>query len=150
MGIFDDLKLIFSEEGQKNIAEYEERERMEQEAVQREIMERRRNPEKMADYSKNVASRRKKLQEEKEAWSFQQSTKNDGNDLLDTWTQLRAEGKIKAGSDIERDPTSSRLGSEGLQDVRTDDKLPYIDQGYVDEDADVFKNFKNFFGGKKD
>ena len=51
---------------------------------------------------------------------------------------------------MERDPTSSRMGSEGLVDVRTDELLPYIDQGYVDEDADVMGNFMNILGGKKD
>ena len=110
-------------------------------------MERRRNPNKMAEYEQDVRSRRKNLQEDQELWSFQQEV--GGDDPLNTWTQLKAEGKIKSSSDIERDPTSSRLGSEGLQEIRTDDKLPYIDQGYVDESADVFGNFKNMFGGKK-
>lgn len=147
MGIFDDLKLIFSDEGKANREEYERVEREKQEAAQREIMERRRNPNKMAEYEQDVRSRRKNLQEDQELWSFQQEV--GGDDPLNTWTQLKAEGKIKSSSDIERDPTSSRLGSEGLQEIRTDDKLPYIDQGYVDESADVLGNFKNMFGGKK-
>jgi len=147
MGIFDDLKLIFSDEGKANREEYERVEREKQEAAQREIMERRRNPNKMAEYEQDVRSRRKELQEDQELWSFQQ--KVGGDDPLNTWTQLKAEGKIKSSSDIERDPTSSRLGSEGLQEIRTDDKLPYIDQGYVDESADVLGNFKNMFGGNK-
>ncbi|GFH54664.1 hypothetical protein CTEN210_11140 [Chaetoceros tenuissimus] len=146
MGIFDDLKLIFSEEGQENRKAYEEQQRREQEEAQRIIMERRRNPETMAKYEDEVKARRSKLKAETEVWDFQTDT--SGADPLETWEKLRAEGKIKAGSDIERDPTSSRLGSEGLQEVRTDDKLPYIEQGYVDENADVFKNFKKMFGGK--
>ena len=43
--IFDDLKLIFSEEGKANRAAYEERERAAMEAKQQEILARRRNPE---------------------------------------------------------------------------------------------------------
>ena len=145
MGLFDDLQLIFSDEGKKNREEYEARQRAEQEAAQREIMERRRNPEKMAQYEENVVKRRQQLKEEREIWDFQ---KEAGSDPLEKWNALRSEGKIKVGSDLERDPTSSRLGSEGLVDVRTDERLPYIEQGYVDEDADVFKNFQKMFGKK--
>ena len=43
--IFDDLKLIFSEEGRANRQAYEERERDAMEAKQQEIIARRRNPE---------------------------------------------------------------------------------------------------------
>jgi hypothetical protein len=146
MGIFDDLKLIFSEEGQKNKKEYEQRERDEMMAAQNEIMERRNNPEKMAQYEREVQEKRGKLNEEREIWNFQQKT--DG-DPLDDWNQLRKEGKIKVGSDLERDEGSRRFGSEGLVDVRVDERMPYIDQGYVDENADVMGNFLGLFGGKK-
>lgn len=149
MGIIDDLKLIFSEEGKKNKAAYEARERAEQEAAQREILERRRNPEKMQDYEQKVASKRAKLQEEKDVWGFQGKVQ-DGYDPLTDWQRLKDEGKITVGSEMERDPTSSRLGSEGLVDIRTDELLPYIDQGYVDESADVMGGLKKLFGGKKD
>ena len=43
--VFDDLRLIFSEEGKKNRAEYDERIKREQEEAQKEILRRRRNPE---------------------------------------------------------------------------------------------------------
>eukprot|EP00558_Chaetoceros_sp_UNC1202_P004911 CAMPEP_0197246906 /NCGR_PEP_ID=MMETSP1429-20130617/23534_1 /TAXON_ID=49237 /ORGANISM="Chaetoceros sp., Strain UNC1202" /LENGTH=180 /DNA_ID=CAMNT_0042707679 /DNA_START=33 /DNA_END=575 /DNA_ORIENTATION=+ len=145
MGLFDDLQLIFSDEGKKNRAEYEAQQRAEQEAAQREIMDRRRNPEKMAEYEEDVVKRRMKLKEDKAVWDFQQE---QGVDAIEKWTTLRSEGKIKVGSDLERDPSSSRLGSEGLVEIRTDELLPYIDQGYVDEDADVFKNVKKMFGKK--
>lgn len=146
--IFDDLKLIFSEEGRANRAAYEQREREEMEAAQREIMERRRNPELMQEYEEQVAKRRNDLQKEKDVWAFQQKT--DGTDALNDWKRLREEGKIKVGSDLERDASSSRLGSEGLQEVRVDERMPYIDQGYVDEDADFMGNlFGGLFGGNK-
>ena len=146
--IIDDLKLIFSEEGKANRAAYEQREREEMEAAQREIMERRKNPALMEAYEEQVAKRRNDLQKEKDVWAFQQKT--DGTDTLDDWKRLREEGKIKVGSDLERDASSSRLGSEGLQEVRVDERMPYIDQGYVDEDADVMgKLFGGLFGGNK-
>ena len=132
--IIDDLKLIFSEDGRANREAYAQREREEMEAAQREIMERRRNPEIMEKYEEDVAKRRNDLQEDKDVWSSIQQ-KTDGTDGLDDWKRLREEGKIKVGSDLERDASSSRLGSEGLVDVRVDELLPYIDQGYVDEDA---------------
>jgi len=148
MGIFDDLKLIFSEEGKTNRAAFDEQQKIEQEAAQRQIMERRRNPEKMEEYENEVAKRRQNLNEESSLWEFQKDS--TGSDPMVKWSELRAEGKIKVGDDIERDPTSSRLGSEGLQEIRTDDKLPYIEQGYVDEDADFFGNIKKIFGNKKE
>lgn len=148
MSIIDDLKLIFSDEGKKNKAAYEARERAEQEAAQREILERRRNPEKMEEYEQNVASNRQKLQEEKDVWGFQGKVEK-GFDPLTEWERLKDEGKITVGSQMKRDPSSERLGSEGLVDIRTDELLPYIDQGYVDESADVMGNFMNIFGGKK-
>jgi len=148
MSIIDDLKLIFSDEGKKNKAAYLARERAEQEAAQREILERRRNPEKMEEYEQNVNSSRQKLQEEKDIWGFQGKVE-EGFDPLTEWERLKDEGKITVGSQMERDKDSERLGSEGLVEIRTDELLPYIDQGYVDESEDVIGNFMNIFGGKK-
>jgi len=48
------MKLIFSEEGRKNKAEFEAREREEQIAVQKKKNERRRNPEKMKENKRKV------------------------------------------------------------------------------------------------
>eukprot|EP00547_Thalassionema_nitzschioides_P016238 CAMPEP_0194246898 /NCGR_PEP_ID=MMETSP0158-20130606/15736_1 /TAXON_ID=33649 /ORGANISM="Thalassionema nitzschioides, Strain L26-B" /LENGTH=160 /DNA_ID=CAMNT_0038982903 /DNA_START=240 /DNA_END=722 /DNA_ORIENTATION=- len=148
MGVIDDLKLIFSDEGKKNRAAYEERERKEAEEAQRQILERRRNPELMNKYNQEVNENRVKLNEERDVWKFQQKIEK-GYDPLTDWNKLRSEGKIKVGSDLERDESSRRLGSEGLVDVRIDERMPYIDQGYVDEDADVVGNFMKLFGGKK-
>mmetsp|Transcript_3177 Transcript_3177/g.4352 ORF Transcript_3177/g.4352 Transcript_3177/m.4352 type:complete len:196 (+) Transcript_3177:116-703(+) len=146
--VFDDLKLIFSEEGKKNRAEYDERIKREQEEAQKEILRRRRNPEMMEEYERNVAIRRNELAKKKNVWEFQNRVE-EGYDPKTEWDRLREEGEIEVGSDLERDPTSSRLGSEGLIDVRIDERMPYIDQGYVDEDADVVGNFMKMFGGGK-
>lgn len=147
MGLIDDLKLIFSEEGKANRAAYDKRQKDEQERAQQEILERRRNPNKMRKYEEDVVERRSGLDEERSVWDFQNN--NTGEDPMNAWNRLRREGKIKVGSELERDPTTSRLGSEGLVDVRTDERLPYIDQGYVDEDSDVMGNFMKMFGGGK-
>eukprot|EP00565_Helicotheca_tamesis_P007385 CAMPEP_0185726502 /NCGR_PEP_ID=MMETSP1171-20130828/2470_1 /TAXON_ID=374046 /ORGANISM="Helicotheca tamensis, Strain CCMP826" /LENGTH=198 /DNA_ID=CAMNT_0028394871 /DNA_START=30 /DNA_END=626 /DNA_ORIENTATION=- len=150
MGLIDDLQLIFSDEGKKNRAAFKERERQEQEEAQRAIMERRRNPEKMEQYMDGVQKNREELQEERSVFDFQRKVGEKGYDPLTDWKRLRAEGKLKVGSEMERDPSSSRLGSEGLVDVRTDERLPYIDQGWVDEDADNSGGwFGNLFGGAK-
>lgn len=149
MGLIDDLNLIFSDEGKKNRKAYYDRQRREQEEAQQAILEARRNPNKKKEYQQKVNERRSKLDSERNSWSFQKDS--TGADPLQKWKELRSAGKIKAGDDIARDPTSSRLGSAGLQDIRTDDKLPYIEQGYVDESADVFANLKKMFdSGKKE
>ena len=52
--------------------------------------------------------------------------------------------------ETERDADSSRLGSAGLIAERIDEKLPYIDDGYVDESApDLMKSLGKLFGGDK-
>merc|ERR1712179_690065 len=98
-----------------------------------EMLMRRSNPEAMKEYREDVNKRRRKFEEEREVWNFQQDKENDP---LEAWNKLRKEGKIKVGSDLERDPDSSRLGSEGLVGVRVDERMPYIDQGYVEEKED--------------
>ena len=139
MGLFDDLKVIFSDEGKKNRKEYDERERDEQVRAQKEILERRRNPKIMSEYEQKIQQNRQKLAEERDVYKFQQKVQ-DGYDPLIDWKRLRKEGKIKIGTDLERDKGSERLGSEGLIDVRVDERMPYIDQGYVDESSDVIGN----------
>lgn len=139
MNLFDDLKLIFSDEGKKNRKEYDERDREEQISAQKEILERRRNPKLMSEYEQKTQQNRQKLAEERDVYKFQQKVQ-DGYDPLMDWKRLRKEGKIKIGTDLERDKGSERLGSEGLIDVRVDERMPYIDQGYVDESSDVIGN----------
>jgi len=148
MGFLDDLKLIFSDEGKKNRKEYDERERDEQIKAQKEILARRRNPKLMSEYEEAIRQNRQKLAEEKDVYKFQQKVQ-EGYDPLTDWKRLREEGKIKIGSDLKRDKGTERLGSEGLIDVRVDERMPYIDQGYVDESSDVMGNFMNIFGRKK-
>jgi len=52
--------------------------------------------------------------------------------------------------DTERDKDSARMGSDGLIAERIDTKLPYIDDGYVDESApDLMGGLKKLFGGDR-
>jgi len=97
-----------------------------------EIKERRKNPDKMDEYFQEVGNSRRKLREEREVWNFQQDPTKDP---LEDWERLRKEGKIKVGSDLERDKSSERLGSEGLVEVRVDERMPYIDQGWVEAEG---------------
>jgi len=57
MGLFD----FFSEDARKERGERREREIEEQERLQAEILERRSNPDKMADYEERVAVRRRAI-----------------------------------------------------------------------------------------
>lgn len=146
MSIFDDLKLIFSDEGKKNRAEFEQREREEMREAQKEVLERRRNPAKMRAYEQEKLQNRAKLDADRKVYDFQGKVEK-GYDPLSDWKRLRNEGKILIGKDLKRDETSSRLGSEGLIDVRVDERMPYIDQGYVSDDADFMGQLMNIFGG---
>jgi hypothetical protein len=148
MGFFDDLKVIFSKEGQENIKAYNEREKEEMLAAQKEILARRSDPSKMRQYEEEKEKKRKMLAEERALYKFQRKEVDDGYDPLNEWKKLKDSGKIKMSRELERDKGSSRLGSEGLIDVRVDERMPYIDQGYVDESADVMGKFMGLFGQK--
>lgn len=147
MNFFDDIKLIFSKEGQNNIKAYNDQQKEEQLKAQQEILARRRDPKKMQQYEAEKEMNRKALAEERAVYSFQQKSE-EGYDPLTDWKRLKDEGKIKIGKDLKRDDSTSRLGSEGLIDVRVDERMPYIDQGYVDEDADAMGKFMKLFGKK--
>ena len=92
----------------------------------------------MDSYNKETVARREELMNERSKWDFQQKVE-PGYDPKSDWDRLRASGEIKVGSDLERDESSSRLGSEGLVDQRVDELLPYIDAGYVPEEGEEEK-----------
>lgn len=89
-----------------------------------------------------------------------------GEDPIDEWKKRRASGQISDLDDQYGDPkkvggipipgasfgVGGEFGVGGKFDNggRFDLRLPYADQGYVDEDADVMAKLGNFFsGGKK-
>ena len=96
---------------------------------------RRRNPEKMAEYNAEVVERRREQQMRKaELKAVQKDT--SGADTLEAWKALKDEGKVLSSDDMSRDTDTNVLGSkDGLIAERIDENLPYIDQGYVSEDA---------------
>ena len=121
----------------------------EQLAAQREILERRRSKDKRSAYMQKVEAGRRKRDAEVNMWKFQQDKTQDP---LIGWKKLREQGKIK---DLKREevpeggiplPMASFGVPEYDEGGRFDLRLPYVDQGWVDEDADVMGNI---FGGKK-
>jgi hypothetical protein len=142
-GLFDGL---FGE------SEADKQRKEEEWRAQQEMLARRRNPQKMAEYMREVDTKRAEaMAADAELRELQQ---RGGGDKLDEWKQLRAEGKVKA-SGQERDAGSARLGSEGLIAERIDEQLPYIDDGYVDQSQpdlmeginDSLRKLGDIFGG---
>ncbi|KAJ1461405.1 hypothetical protein M885DRAFT_611679 [Pelagophyceae sp. CCMP2097] len=104
---------------------------------QQVILKRRREPdaatggfidEKMEE---EIKERRAGFMDEKKVLTDIQKQKGD-EDITDQWKKARDAGKFKtASSGLKRDESSSRLGAAGLFAERTDERLPYIDRGYV-------------------
>merc|ERR1712183_860735 len=96
-------------------------------------------------------------------WQTKQYKK--GEDPIDEWKKRRKDGTISDLDDQYGDakkiggiplPMASfgvggEFGVGGKYDNggRFDLRLPYADQGYVDEDADVMGKLSTFFGGNK-
>jgi hypothetical protein len=131
---------------------------------QQEILKMRRAPkaERDAYFKKIEAQREKASKKQNEMWAWQTKSYGKGEDPLDEWKKRRADGTI---SDLENqygDPkkiggipipgasfgVGGEFGVGGKFDNggRFDLRLPYADQGYVDEDADFMGKL---FGKKK-
>jgi len=139
----------------------------EQWELQQEILRNRRKPKAERDaYFKEVEERRRKASvEQDEMWSWQTKKYKAGEDPIDEWKKRRATGQISDLDDQYGDPkeiggiplpmpsfgVGGEFGVGGKFDNggRFDLRLPYADQGYVDEDADVMKKLGNLFGGGK-
>lgn len=147
-GFFDDMKKIYSKENQDAIKAENEAQKMEMLKAQKEILERRNNPKSMREYEEKKDTDRRKLAEERATYSFQNKVQ-EGYDPLTDWKRLREEGKIKIGKDLDRSQGKVLGAKDGLIEVRVDERMPYIDQGYVDEESDVMGKFMSIFGRKK-
>jgi basic membrane lipoprotein Med (substrate-binding protein (PBP1-ABC) superfamily) len=79
MNFFDNLKVIFSKEGQENIKAFNDKEKEEALAAQKEILARRSDPKKMRAYEEKNDANRRKLAEERAVYKFQGVVK-DGKD----------------------------------------------------------------------
>jgi len=123
------------------------------------------SPEERAKYFQSVEDRRIKATEEQiEKWAWQKKQYGKGEDPIDEWRKRRANGQI---SDLENQygdpkkiggiplPSASfgvggEFGVGGKYDNggRFDLRLPYAEQGWVDEESDG-NPFANLFGGGK-
>ena len=119
----------------------------EQWRIMQEMQDRRRDPSKQAEYFEEVDKQRRAAAAV-DADLKQLQARSDGGDKLGEWMKLKEEGKVKAMDDTERDADSGRLGSAGLIGERIDEKLPYIDSGYVDESAPQME-MPDIMGGLK-
>jgi hypothetical protein len=75
MGFFDDLKVIFSKEGQENLKALKDREQEEALLAQKEILARRKDPKKMREYEEKNEANRIKLAEDRAVYKFQGTVK---------------------------------------------------------------------------
>jgi len=131
---------------------------------QQEILSRRRKPKSERDaYFRQIEeSRRAASKKQADKWAWQTKTYDKGEDPINEWKKRREDGSI---SDLENqygDPkkiggiplpmasfgVGGEFGVGGKFDNggRFDLRLPYADQGYVDEDADFMGKL---FGKKK-
>jgi hypothetical protein len=121
---------------------------------------------KRDDYFKKIEERRDDAsKKQSDMWSWQTKNYKKGEDPLDEWKKRRADGTI---SDLENqygDPkkmggiplpmasfgVGGEFGVGGKFDNggRFDLRLPYADQGYVDDDSDFMGKLGNMFGGNK-
>jgi len=135
---------------------------------QQEILKfRNSSKENRVKYFEDLDKRRTKTSNKQdEMWAWQRKDYKKGEDPIDEWKKRRESGQI---SDLENqygDPKeiggiplpSASFGVGGEFGVggkfdnggRFDLRLPYADQGYVDDDADVMGKLGDFFsGGKK-
>jgi len=154
MGIFDGFRAGGS--GRDRLDEEWEK--------QQEILAQRRAPKSKRDqYFKDIEERRKKAADERQQmWAWQTKTYKKGEDPIDEWKKRRKDGTISDLDDQYGDPkkvggiplpmasfgVGGEFGVGGKFDNggRFDLRLPYADQGYVDEDADFMGKL---FGKKK-
>mmetsp|Transcript_13487 Transcript_13487/g.38355 ORF Transcript_13487/g.38355 Transcript_13487/m.38355 type:complete len:234 (-) Transcript_13487:93-794(-) len=134
--------------------------------AQQEILRRRRAPVERETYFREINDRRNeetvKLQED---WGWQTRQYAKGEDPLDEWKKRRESGQIPDIEGQYGDPqeiggiplpmasfgVGGEFGVGGQFDNggRFDLRLPYVDQGYEDDDADVMGKLMRMFGGGK-
>jgi hypothetical protein len=137
----------------------------EQWEAQQAILAARRKPKGDRDaYFQKVEKRRNEAsKKQSDMWAWQTKTYKKGEDPLDEWKKRRADGRIsdldnqygdeKKKGGIPFPMASFGVGGEfgvgGRYDngERFDLRLPYADQGYIDDDSDVMAKIGNFFSG---
>lgn len=133
--------------------------------AQQEILRNRRKPQSERDaYFKAVEKRREEASvEQKNKWAWQTKSYGKGEDPITEWKKRRADGSISDLDNQYGDPkkiggiplpsasfgVGGEFGVGGKYDNggRFDLRLPYAEQGYVDDDADIMGKIGSFFGG---
>ena len=155
-GFFEDL--FGSDDPQKNAAKDE------QWRIQQDVLKRRQSKEATNKYFDDVdANRQKATKEQVTKWAFQ---RDPSQDSLIGWKKLRDSGEIgdlKTGLGTDGKKREGGLpiplpsfglggeagvGGEYDNGERFDLRLPYVDQGYEDPDADVMGKFMDLFKKK--
>lgn len=124
---------------------------------QQEILERRRNKKKNNEHFESIEQRRQSIQEYYEKRKLKVP---NGEDPIIAWKKMKDEGLIDESQYTEFDEGGIPIpmASFGIPKYdnggRFDLRLPHVEVGYTDEDADVMgragKALKNMFGfGKK-
>uniref|UniRef100_A0A7S2YIJ8 Uncharacterized protein n=1 Tax=Entomoneis paludosa TaxID=265537 RepID=A0A7S2YIJ8_9STRA len=134
---------------------------------QQEILRNRRAPQAERDaYFEKIEERRAAAsKEQQDKWAWQTKKYAKGEDPIDEWRKQRENGNISDLNDQYGEPekmggiplpmasfgVGGEFGVGGKFDNggRFDLRLPYADQGYVDDDSDVMGKIANFFGGGK-
>lgn len=159
MGLFDKFSAFGSGASKEALDEQWE--------AQQEILRNRRKPAaERSEYFKKIEQRREEAsKKQKEMWDWQKKSYSKGEDPINEWRKKRADGTISDLDNQYGDPkkiggiplpsasfgVGGEFGVGGKYDNggRFDLRLPYADQGYVDDDADVMGKIGSFFGGKK-
>lgn len=133
---------------------------------QQELLKLRQAPaEEREKYFEGVEARRMKAtQEQTDKWAWQKKQYGKGEDPIDEWRKRRASGQISDLDNQYGDPkkvggipipmasfgVGGEFGVGGKFDNggRFDLRLPYAEQGYVDEERDN-NPFSSLFGGGK-
>jgi len=122
---------------------------------QQEILNRRRKSGGFIDEAMEKEIQQRRESYAKEGAELKKIQQQAGSkDILSDWKKARDAGKFKtATKGLERDQKSSRFGSAGLFAERVDERLPYIDRGYVadkkEKKADEKSPPDDFFGNLK-
>lgn len=124
---------------------------------QQEILARRRDEKKNAEYYKEIAKRRANVEE---FYDNRTLKVKEGEDPIVAWREMKEKGYIEEGgySEMDEGGIPIPMASFGIPKYdrggRFDLKLPHVEHGYTDPDADVIakagKTIRNWFGfGKK-
>ena len=158
-GLFDDWKAGGSGNSKESLDDQWEQ--------QQAILKARRAPaSEREQYFQKVEERRAEAtRKQKDMWAWQSKKYGKGEDPITEWKKRRANGQISDLEDQYGDPkkvggiplpgasfgVGGEFGVGGKFDNggRFDLRLPYAEQGYVDEDADVMGKIGSFFGGGK-